>query len=289
MRAIRWTITGLFTVVAIIITGVALALHGHSTGWIVTKRSVETWIEALEPHLQIERPTSARANGDGHPVVLIFPGCGGVRDHHTTWAQLAASEGFIGIVVDSNTPRGIDRGRAMREICSGARFWGRERAGDVVAMLAWVATLPDADPNRVVLMGQSHGAWAVMDLMAMTFPLERPTGLRRPLPENIRQQVDGAVLFYPYCGAFSMSDEDGWALSPPSLMILAGEDDVVSTLACQEVAGDLQSAGLPLDVVLLKEAGHAFDEPDLPVYRSDLTRQSEDRVRTFLRQIKTTP
>ncbi len=297
MTAVRWITIGLATLMALIAVGVALALHGQSTGWMVRKRTVETWITALEPHLTILSPFATAAGAkagtdDTAPVMLIFPGCGGTREHHTRWAEIATQEGYFGIIVDSFAPRGLGRERALREVCSGSRLWGRERAGDVAAMLTWLRDLPGADAEQVVLFGQSHGAWSIMDLLSMDLSRQTPTPLSDPLQPDILSGVQGTVLFYPYCGAFSMTGEKGWTVQPEGLMYISGQDEVVSALACRRTAEWLTASGVPLTVHELPDAGHAFDEFSLPedsplTYRPDLAARATAEVRQFLRKAKT--
>lgn len=288
MRILRWFMIAGLAVIALMVTGTALVLHGHATGWIVTKRSVTTWVEALEPHVSVMRP-----EGTGpFPVVAIFSGCGGVREHHTSWAQVAAEEGFIGAVVDGFAARNISRQRALREICSGSRLWGRERAGDVVAALNLIENIPDADPSRVVLFGQSHGAWTIMDLMAMDLERKGPTGLRPPASSTVRDGVIGTILFYPYCGAFSLTGAEGWTHQPATLMFIPQKDRVVSALACQQAAEWLEASGMIIKAELFPDGDHAFDqtkfEPGFEFdYRPDLTAQAIDETRLFLRALKT--
>ncbi|MGF1455769.1 MAG: dienelactone hydrolase family protein [Alphaproteobacteria bacterium] len=286
MGILRWIMIGGLTILAVTGAGALLALHGQATGWLVTKRSLSTWVEAIEGHTEVIRPPGAGP----FPVFAIFPGCGGVRPHHAQWARLAADEGYLALIVDSFGLRGLDRAQSLRDVCSGTRLWGRERAGDVAAALALVRRREDTDPERIVLMGQSHGAWSIMDLMAMDLEDRRPTSLSQPLDPSIRRGVIGTVLFYPYCGLFSLSGSEGWGHTPPTLMFVPMEDQVVSALACLETAGALEETGLSLDLVTFPDADHAFDEFALGTdegspYRQDLTEQARATVAGFLRRV----
>ena len=285
---VRWIILGGLALLAITVIAVVGALHGHSTGWLADKRPIADQAAFLEPHITVTRPEAATGSD---PVMLIFSGCGGVRPHHADWARIASEEGYIGIVVDSMTPRGFSREEAQARVCSGTALWGRERASDVMAMMHYVQTLDGADPARIVLFGQSHGAWAVMDLMAMDFGRLAPTGLwPRPDPA-VLAAVKGTILFYPYCGTFSLSPDHPWRMQPPTLMVLAENDTVVSPLACREVATRMESDGVPIVVDSYSDAGHSFDEFSLPEnhplkYHPGRASDAKIRVRRFLRLVK---
>ncbi len=289
MGIFRWIVVGVLTLIAIVTVGVGIAVHGQATGWLVPTRSLPTWVDALDVDKIVVRP-----QGEGpFPVLAIFSGCGGVRAHHPYWAQIAAEEGYLAVIVDSFKARGLNRAEARAKVCSGSRLWGRERAGDVAATLALIERLPDADPDRVVLMGQSHGAWAIMDLMAMDLKTQGPTGLSAIPDPALRSSVAGTILFYPYCGMMSLTGKAGWAHEPDSLMIIAEEDTVVSSLACLKAADHLKATGLDLTVKRFQDADHAFDQFDHDptsslVYRPELTEEVTGDVRGFLRMVRAT-
>ena len=72
--------------------------------------------------------------------------------------------------------------------------------------------------------------------------------------------LDAVVLLYPYCGLLNGADAGDWSATPPILMILAAEDRIVSTPACQEMAARLRARGAQIELVVLPEADHAFDQ-----------------------------
>ncbi len=283
MTLIRFLILATLTIIVLLVTTVVVALHGHTTGWMITKRPTTEWFDRLEPHLTIVRPDRPGP----HPVMLIISGCGGVRETHQDWADFAARDGYLAVIVDSMAARGLSREQSLAQVCSARRLWGRERAGDVASVIAHLDRIADADPARVVLFGQSHGAWSIMDLLAMDFSVKGPTNLW-PVPSPaVQQRVIGAILLYPYCGFFSLSDDKDWMVRPPTYMALAGNDTVVSPLACRKVAERMAGNGLTIELRYFDDAGHAFDETGLPAdspfeYREDLTLQVKADLRRFL-------
>ncbi len=286
MLIFRWAVLALLAVMALIVAGVSVLLHGHSTGWLIAKQPLEAWQDALAPHLMVVRPSST--GPDGAPVLLIFSGCGGVSEHLRGWAELGAEEGFLSVIVDSFTPRDISRDEAIATVCEGSSFWGRERAGDVAAMLAMTRRMNGADPSRVVLLGQSHGAWAIMDLMAMDLARKGPTNVWPRVEPGLRDGVVGTALFYPYCGVFSLSASRGWQHQPRSLLLLAQDDTVTSPLACLEAADVLQAAGVEMSVTQFPGVDHAFDQTIFPPdsrlsHDPDATRVAREQVRAWLR------
>ncbi len=212
--------------------------------------------------------------------MLQFHGCGGVRASQGEWATLFRDAGWAAVVVDSLTGRDLD----ARTVCSGRALLGAERAGDVWAALDDLAGLPFVDPERLVLAGWSHGAWAIMDLLAMDPPRELPPSLREA-PATGLGGVRGLVLFYPYCGWGARAAV--WRPRIPALFVLAGADSVASPGPCLDVAGALTDAGHAVTVQLYDGVDHAFDQPDLDaagrlVYRPRITADARERVVDFL-------
>ena len=107
---------------------------------------------------------------------------------------------------------------------------GSERAGDVLVSLADARRMPFVDPDRLVLIGASHGGWAIMDLLALDPPRRLPFNLDRPAcrraPADPLAGVVGTILLYPYCGAANRADRDGWRRPLPTLFLLAADDTV---------------------------------------------------------------
>ena len=131
--------------------------------------------DMLAPHVEAYGPPDE----EPRPAVILFHGCAGVRPHIDIYARAAARDGFRAFVVDSYAARGWAQAYATTLVCAGAMFWGRERAGDVLAASWGLGQLPGVDAGRIALAGWSHGAWSIMDLMTM--PLERP-GRHRDRP-----------------------------------------------------------------------------------------------------------
>jgi dienelactone hydrolase len=186
-----------------------------------------------------------------------FHGCGGVFENQREWASAFRDAGWVAVVVDSNTPRGLD----AHEVCGGRALLGAERAGDVWVSLADVKRLPFVDPERVILAGWSHGAWSIMDLLAMTAGDELPHNLVGP-PVGGMAGVAGLIFIYPYCGAPARAAP--WSLDAPSLFVIAGADSVAPPEDCLDLADELTDVGHDVSVRTLAGVDHAFDEDHGP-------------------------
>ncbi|WP_108260441.1 dienelactone hydrolase family protein [Mangrovicoccus ximenensis] len=117
-------------------------------------------------------------------------------------------------------------------------------------------------------LARAHGDW-------QTPPAELLAGIR------------GAVLLYPYCGALNGAARTGWAAAPPALMILGGQDSIVSTPDCRRMAERLTGQGARISVAEIPEADHGFDQREKSflsslVFDAGLRGRAREEVGAFL-------
>lgn len=219
------------------------------------------------------------------PAVILFHGCGGVRDHLRRYAMTAARAGFRAFLVDSFTPRGWTRRAAASLVCTGLRFRGRERSGDVLAAAWGLRQLPGVDPSRLALAGWSHGAWAIMELMSQD--LTRSGGARLSDPEvEPASAVKSLFLAYPYVG-LAASSPRVWRFAPRTFAITPLLDHLASVRRHMKAYAAAVAAGAGVEVWGV-DATHAFDEPGLRVprrlmrYDPDLSNAAQAKFESFL-------
>jgi len=263
----------------------ALALSIWLTLGMSTAMASETFegrIAALMPHADIVKP-----DGEGpFPVVIQMHGCGGKKPFQQTWAQEARAAGWAAIVLDSYGHRGISRLGAYATVCTGSRLWGRERAGDLYAALAWARRQPWADANRMVAAGWSHGGWAVLDALALAPGAEMTAATKLvELPDEPLAGVVGAFLVYPYCGYGCVARRRGLRFEASPLALVGSQDAIVGTTGLRTTLETI-AAPTAVRVQWLDGATHAFDEPearDLRVrYSPELTARAHGLYRDYL-------
>ncbi len=223
----------------------------------------------LAPYWQFQRPASPGP----HPLAILLSGCDGVRDNMTFWADHFNGLGYATLIVDSHSPRNLDGHELWRLVCAGQALGGSERAGDAAVALAAMDRL-DGLTGDVLLFGASHGGWSALELVNLANAGTVPPGLTQwPLPpETILDQISRMVLLYPYCGILNATGSVPWHQAPEGLVILAENDSVISTPDCLTKLGKLQARGDDLDVVVIADADHAFDQQN----RSALSRKTFD-------------
>lgn len=286
----RRTVVVAAIIIAALLVGAAFAnrerLVLSALAFNSAKRDLGAQAALIAPGVEVFRPEEGAGP---FPVIIQFHGCSGFRPGWMkSWAEVATSAGFIAVAVDSNGPRGIDRERALKTVCAGKELIGQERAGDVAAAIEIAKGQEGADASRIVLAGWSHGAWSVMDYLALEGARQAPASLKARPPGA---RIAGAVLFYPYCGEGAWSRIAAWDQHPPTLMFVAGRDSVVSPEACRAAVKKLRREGVPVDLVDYETADHAFDDatllggPYAYFYDEASSKDSRRRVGDFLSKI----
>ncbi len=88
------------------------------------------------------------------PAVIVLHGCAGLGASQWIWAHRLNGWGYAALIPDSMTPRDVKR------VCEPAAqnlvtWW--DRVGDVGSAAAWLRTQPQIDPDRIAVLGLSHG------------------------------------------------------------------------------------------------------------------------------------
>lgn len=238
-------------------------------------------VAALSPFFELHRP-----EGEGpFPVVVQLHGCRGKKPFQTEWARVAVAAGWAALIVDSFAHRGIGRLTAYASVCTGMRLRGAERAGDLFAALAWLREQPWVRKDRIVAVGWSHGAWAVLDACCAIETQASATGLAA-LPAEPLAGMCGAFVFYPYVGLASAARRSGLRASFPVTALVGSQDTIVGALSAKRALLGMKTGGAPIHVEWLEGATHAFDEStakDLRVrYDPKLTARAQRLFTDFL-------
>lgn len=212
----------------------------------------------LRPYDRVIKP-----EGDGpFPTALLFSGCDGPMDNMDTWAAPLVEKGWAVVVVDSHTPRGFDDPVLWRLVCFAQLMPGGERAGDVLVSVADAAQMPFVDPDRLAVIGMSHGGWSIMDLMAFDLPQDLPFNLRAmpQMPARGLGAIRAVILVYPWCGIANRARHEPWTQDAPIHFILATDDTIAPADDCLEVVGELREAGRAVTTQIFDGVTHAFDQ-----------------------------
>lgn len=244
---------------------------------------MEARIEALARGIDVVRPEG----GGPIPVVIQLHGCGGRKPMQDRWAQIVSGTGWAAVIVDSYAHRRISDNEAYATVCTGLKFRGAERAGDLFAAMEWVRRQDWADARCIVAAGWSHGGWTLLDAMAMApgAEAERLTGLQA-LPAEPLAGLAGAFLMYPYASPPSIARLRGLRVDAKPLAVVGGRDVIVGGRGLGRALRRMKTPGPAIEVEVFDKATHAFDEAeakDIRVrYDAALTRRAEGLLRDYL-------
>jgi len=217
----------------------------------LAQQNVRVPIGKLQLAAQLYRP----ANVSGLvPAVAIFHGCGGPGQNTARMAGLLASWGYVALVVDSFSARGL------KDVCG--RNWpsqadAKARAPDIDAALTWLGAQSFVDSKRLAVMGYSYGGGVAM-LRALRGTADEATP--SPGPSTVR----AAVLVYPDC---ALADALGPKLTvrQPTLFAMGALDDWTPPAQCHVVIDRVAKGRDLVETRVYEGAHHSFDALGLPV------------------------
>ena len=195
--------------------------------------------------------------------------CAGISDHEYSWAIRFQSWGYVVLVVDSLTPRGLDY------ICDGRSGSPAPwlRALDAFGARQYLSDMDGVDGSRIAIIGMSHGAMALLDAVRSS-----------SVSDGQLPAFQAAVGFYPLCGQPE-------TIHTPTLVLIGEQDSWTPANQCQELADGVADES-KLSLKVFPGAHHLFDHPGIDmrelghVIRSDesATAQSVIMTREFLKQ-----
>jgi dienelactone hydrolase len=194
---------------------------------------------------QLYRPAVTPA-----PAVAIFHGCGGVGVNNARMAELLTGWGYVALVVDSFSARGL------KDVCG--RNWPSQadagkRALDIDVAGQWLASQPYVKPNQLAFMGYSYGGGVgLLRALAARGGNSGPSAWR------------AAILVYPDCG---LGEALGAELKArlPTMMAMGELDDWTPVRQCEALLTHVKEGRNLIETHIYPGAHHSFDALGLPV------------------------
>jgi dienelactone hydrolase len=177
--------------------------------------------------------------GEAVPAVVIMHSSSGVTDTIYNWAQYFNDMGIASFVVNSFTPRGIQRTAEDQSLLSFPAS-----AADALSALQLMATDPAIDSKKIAVIGFSRGGGAALH---SSFEKVRQSVIKDDTKFAIH------LLFYPSCSEYAKT-------TGAPIRIFLGTNDAYNTLeGCQYNVAALQSTGADVDMTVYEGAEHGFD------------------------------
>ena len=218
----------------------------------LAQQSVRVKVDGGSPELRVDipgqlyRPAATRQA----PAVAIFHGCGGVGANNTRMAELLKSWGYVALVVDSFSSRGL------KDVCG--RHWptqadAEKRAFDIDAAGLWLDRQDFVKPSQHAFMGYSYGGGVgLLRALSARTDARPPSGWR------------ASVLVYPDCG---LGEAIGPRLRPrlPTMIAMGALDDWTPIRQCEALLGRIVADRELVETHVYPNAHHSFDALGLPV------------------------
>ena len=184
------------------------------------------------------------------PAIVLAHGCNGNRNVEPAWGPVLRSWGYATFVIDSF------RGRGIEEVCTnGPALLPVQRVPDAFGALRFIAAHPRIDPQRVALMGFSHGGALAM-LASTAWAKEIYAAAGAP-------SFRAFFPFYPNCNA---DFPERKRVSAPVRIHTGEADDWTPARPCAELAQSLKASGQDVSINVYPGAHHAFDQARRHMY-----------------------
>lgn len=213
------------------------------------------------------------------PVVIVLHSCSGYYANMAGgslpgWVVFLQQQGYATFKFDSFTARG------QSEVCANNAVTAGDRAGDVLAAASLLAGRPDVRPDRIAVIGFSHGGGTAVYVARDHMEL-RP--LRAQLAARGGRLV-ASVGLYPGCGS-----PEGNPVIVPLLALSGGLDDWTPAARCVALAN--MPANRLMTIQVYPTAYHACDVQSerahyklghMLAYDAAATTDAHMRVQAFL-------
>ena len=193
------------------------------------------------------------------PALVMLHGCTGLRTRTGAiqrklrfWADHLRDLGYVSLLVDSFTSRGID------EVCTGRHMLSpvRDRADDARGALRYLQGRPEVRSDRIGLLGWSNGAAATLSVLFDEGSAARDFRAAVAFYPNCTRKYPGGPEFRPYA---------------PLYVLVGALDDWTPAAPCMALVERSRATGAPIAIKVYPGAHHAFDAPATPIrYRPEV-------------------
>lgn len=202
-----------------------------------------------------------KPEGEGpFPAVVLLHGCSGIFDNLYVWASRLKSWGYISLIVDSLGPRRV------ASVCGGGDPKPYTRSLDAYDARSYLAGLGFVDPNRIAVMGFSHGGSTAL-VVATTVGMHN-------------NHFQSAISFYPAC-RYNLKN-----LNTPLLILIGDSDDYMSAIRCARYISNKHIH--EVNVNIYPGAYHCFDwyRQQVVDNRGNVMKYDERAAADAIRQVK---
>ncbi|MEY2683419.1 MAG: hypothetical protein RJA09_563 [Pseudomonadota bacterium] len=208
-------------------------------------------------------PTAVRGNtvfvpaghpGTQHPALVVHHTCGGVSEHIHRWTEAALRQGYVVLVLDTLTPRGL-----KNDCGSPSKIPNGRWIKDQLDAIAYLAGLPFVRPQAISTLGFSKGGLASTWLSNAAVAQALRPGAVSPA---------AVAALYVLCALPpSKGRPQGIAIlqpevSRPLLVLMGDKDNELSPQSCLRELPLRKAAGATVEWHLYPDTTHAWDKAE---------------------------
>lgn len=226
-----------------------------------------------------------------HPALVVHHTCGGITEHIHRWTEAALREGYVVLVLDTLSPRGL-----KNDCGSPSKIPNGRWIKDQLDAIAYLASLPFVEPGAISTLGFSKGGLASTWLSSSSVAQALRPGAVFPA---------AVVSLYALCalppsrgrpqGILILQQE----VTRPLLVLMGEKDNELPPQSCLRELPLRKAAGATVEWHLYPDTTHAWDKAeqdgltkvspingDSVVYRYNkaATEDSQKRVFDFLKR-----
>lgn len=212
------------------------------------------------------------------PLVIYVHGGPWARDYwglnsFNKLTQLFANRGYAVLQINFRGSTGYGK----RFLNAGNKQWGQKMLTDLIDGKHWAVAQGSVDENKVALVGQSYGGYAVLSGLAFT-PDEFACGVDLVGPSNLitlRKNIhdnmgDLKALFDRHVGNIEHDAEYLKSISPlfkahqiksPLMVVQGANDPRVNKNESEQMVQALRKNNIPVDYIVYPDEGHYFVNP----------------------------
>jgi dienelactone hydrolase len=220
--------------------GVEGCLHEVASANVVSYEDIIACKPAPAVTLHAQLFTPAQGN-KRYPVVIIYPGSGGINPALLVHAEKLTNAGFSAFVVDPFTGR-----KVRNTIAEQQQFSFAASTWDIFAAMKVLMPLSNIDPVRVGAMGYSRGGTAV--IQAAMANLAKPALGYQP-------HLRAVVAAWPWCGFQFNNPNMGRTVLR---LVAADQDNWCSGIQTQAYFNAIHARSPSASLRIVKDAHHGF-------------------------------
>lgn len=192
----------------------------------------------IPPGGSIEATVSKPSGVGPFPAVILLHGCGGINPYSmavlTGYADHFNAQGYVTVIADSFSQR------TKKDVCEYPNLVSvLDRTEDAYSILRWLNATGYVIPNRVALLGQSHGGGTILAVAEHQYRQD--------------EHFAGGIALYPWC-------PDGPNPTKfPLLVLIGGLDSWTPAGRCTPYAERVAGLGHQIEYHVYPNAAHAYD------------------------------